>query len=105
MASPDNARHGAGRRIVVLLVGLVLIAAGVVLLVLPGPGLLLILAGVGVLATEFELARRAHRRMLVKAAQTSSRLRGAEGPQNVAIPPSQHAQAHGGIEPPLHPPH
>lgn len=40
----------------VLVVGLALIAAGVVFLVLPGPGLLLIALGVAVLASEFTWA-------------------------------------------------
>jgi uncharacterized protein (TIGR02611 family) len=43
---------------VVLVVGLVLIAAGLVMLVTPGPGIAAILAGLALLATEFEWARR-----------------------------------------------
>ncbi|MFI5959683.1 PGPGW domain-containing protein [Cryptosporangium sp. NPDC051539] len=41
------------KRILVGLVGTVLLAVGVLLLVLPGPGLLLVLAGLLVLASEF----------------------------------------------------
>lgn len=41
-----------------LLLGSVLLAVGVAALVLPGPGLLLILAGLVVLASEFEWAAR-----------------------------------------------
>jgi uncharacterized protein (TIGR02611 family) len=44
-------------------VGGTLIAVGVVLLVLPGPGLLLIAMGVAVLATEFAWAETILRRM------------------------------------------
>ena len=44
-------------------VGGTLIAVGVVLLVLPGPGLLLIAMGVAVLATEFAWAEAILRRM------------------------------------------
>jgi uncharacterized protein (TIGR02611 family) len=40
-------------------VGLVLVAAGLVLLVLPGPGILLVIAGLAVLATEYVWAQRA----------------------------------------------
>jgi uncharacterized protein (TIGR02611 family) len=43
---------------VVLVVGLVLIAAGLVMLVTPGPGIAAILGGLALLATEFEWARR-----------------------------------------------
>ena len=46
------------RRIGVAIAGLVLILVGIVLLVLPGPGLLLIAAGLGLLATEFPFVRR-----------------------------------------------
>jgi uncharacterized protein (TIGR02611 family) len=47
-----------GKRIAVLVVGLVLVAAGIVMLVFPGPGLLVILGGLAVLATEFVWAER-----------------------------------------------
>ena len=46
------------KRIVIALVGAVLIAVGIAALVLPGPGLLLILVGLIVLATEFEWAEK-----------------------------------------------
>ena len=44
------------KRIVVLAIGLALVALGVALLVLPGPGLLVIIGGLAVLATEFAWA-------------------------------------------------
>jgi uncharacterized protein (TIGR02611 family) len=46
------------RRPVVTLVGVVLIAVGIVLLVLPGPGLLVMALGLAVLATEYPAAQR-----------------------------------------------
>ena len=46
------------RKIAVAVVGTGLIAAGVAMLVLPGPGIVAILAGVGLLGTEFPTARR-----------------------------------------------
>jgi len=46
------------RRTGVLVAGLALLAAGVALLVLPGPGVLVILAALALLATEFPWARR-----------------------------------------------
>jgi uncharacterized protein (TIGR02611 family) len=45
-------------RVVVTVVGVVVIAIGVVLLPLPGPGWLIIFAGLGVLATEYTWAAR-----------------------------------------------
>ncbi|MFD9888553.1 PGPGW domain-containing protein [Amycolatopsis sp. NPDC059027] len=46
------------KRILVAIVGTVLVVVGVVLLVLPGPGLLLVLAGLLTLATEFPALKR-----------------------------------------------
>jgi uncharacterized protein (TIGR02611 family) len=46
------------RRAGILVAGLALIMGGAILLVLPGPGIALILAGLAVLATEFRWARR-----------------------------------------------
>jgi len=46
------------KRVVVLVVGLALVAAGIAMLVFPGPGLLVIIAGLAVLATEFAWAER-----------------------------------------------
>ncbi|MDQ2751279.1 MAG: TIGR02611 family protein [Actinomycetota bacterium] len=45
-------------RVGITLIGLVIIAGGVVLLPLPGPGVLIIFAGLGLLATEYEWASR-----------------------------------------------
>ena len=53
---PETIRQA--RRLVVLVVGLTLLLCGVVMLVIPGPGSLVILAGLGVLALEFAWARR-----------------------------------------------
>ncbi|HJR26361.1 MAG TPA: PGPGW domain-containing protein, partial [Acidimicrobiales bacterium] len=47
-----------GKRMAIFVVGVALLAAGVVMLVLPGPGLLVIIAGLAVLATEFAWAER-----------------------------------------------
>jgi putative transmembrane protein PGPGW len=46
------------RRIAVAAAGSTLVAAGLALLVLPGPGLLLLTAGLALLATEFAWAQR-----------------------------------------------
>ena len=63
------------RRIAVLVVGLVLLAAGVVLLVLPGPGLLVTMAGLALLATEYEWARRLLARLRQHARRLSNQVR------------------------------
>jgi uncharacterized protein (TIGR02611 family) len=48
-----------GRRIAVSVAGFALVVVGLAMLVLPGPGLLLILAGLAILATEYVWAQRA----------------------------------------------
>jgi uncharacterized protein (TIGR02611 family) len=48
----------SARRIGVLVAGSVLTLVGIALLVLPGPGLLLIVAGLALLGTQFTWARR-----------------------------------------------
>lgn len=49
---------GAVRKLLTIVAALALIVAGIVLLVLPGPGLLLILLGAGLIAEESLLAAR-----------------------------------------------
>ncbi|MFD0535747.1 PGPGW domain-containing protein [Actinomadura luteofluorescens] len=46
------------RKVGVAVAGTALIVAGVAMLVLPGPGIVAILAGLGLLGTEFPTARR-----------------------------------------------
>lgn len=45
------------RKVVVLIMGLTIMLAGVAMLVLPGPGILVILGGLALLATEFAWAK------------------------------------------------
>ena len=55
------ALHGFARqawRVLVLVVGLALVAVGLVMLVTPGPGIALVLAGLALLSTEFSWAKR-----------------------------------------------
>ncbi len=55
------ALHGFARqawRVLVLVVGLALVAVGLVMLVTPGPGIALVLAGLALLSTEFAWAKR-----------------------------------------------
>ncbi len=63
-----------GRRLGVLIGGCALIAVGIALMVLPGPGVVFILAGLALLATEFPAARRAQRWLTRKARRVYGRL-------------------------------
>jgi uncharacterized protein (TIGR02611 family) len=65
----------SGKRIAITVVGMVLLAGGAVMMVTPGPGLLLIIAGLAVLATEYAWARRALDKAKEKAKQGSSAMR------------------------------
>lgn len=48
----------SGKRIAVFVIGLALVVGGLAMLVLPGPGILVVIAGLAVLATEFAWAER-----------------------------------------------
>lgn len=60
------------KRIAVFVVGAGVALAGVVMLVLPGPGILVIFAGLAILATEFVWAERALDAAKAKAGQAGS---------------------------------
>lgn len=74
----------AARRVVVTVAGVAVILVGAVLLFTPGPGLGAIAAGLALLATEYDWARRAYRQVKQrsKAAYDGarSRLNGRRGP-------------------------
>jgi uncharacterized protein (TIGR02611 family) len=57
------------RRLIVAIVGFTLIACGVVMIVTPGPGWLVIFLGLSALAAEFVWARRLLARLKEKARQ------------------------------------
>jgi uncharacterized protein (TIGR02611 family) len=54
-----EALYASARRIGVLVGGSILVVAGLAMLVLPGPGVAAIIAGLALLGTQFEWARRA----------------------------------------------
>lgn len=54
---------GCLKKLIIGVIGLTVVAIGVLLLVLPGPGLLVIAGGISILALEFAWARRLMRRM------------------------------------------
>lgn len=62
-------------RILVTIIGAVVIVIGIILLPLPGPGWVVIFAGLGVLSTEYEWARRLLRATRRKAAELAARAR------------------------------
>lgn len=64
-----------GKRVAVTVVGAALIAAGLVMLVVPGPGLLAIIAGLAVLATQYAWARRALDEARRRAGDAAGRFR------------------------------
>jgi hypothetical protein len=55
---PRSAMTGAARKVVIAGVGGTVTAAGIAMLVLPGPGILTIVAGLAILSQEFDGARR-----------------------------------------------
>jgi uncharacterized protein (TIGR02611 family) len=67
-------RHG--RRVAVTVVGSVVVLAGLVMCVLPGPGILTVAAGLAILATEYEWARRLLHKVRQSARDTYERATG-----------------------------
>jgi uncharacterized protein (TIGR02611 family) len=70
------------KRIVVAVIGGTVILLGVALLVLPGPGWVVIFAGLGILATEFLWARRLLQRAKAQASALYDRVRGKTNPDD-----------------------
>jgi uncharacterized protein (TIGR02611 family) len=62
------------KRLAVFLLGAAIVGAGLAMLVLPGPGLLVVIVGLAVLATEFAWAERALDRTTSKAAAAATRV-------------------------------
>jgi Flp pilus assembly protein TadB len=58
-----------GKRVAVSIAGFVVVLAGVAMLVLPGPGIIVIIAGLAILATEYVWAQRLLRMAKEKANQ------------------------------------
>lgn len=71
---PSEKKSGLARRVLVTVAGVALCVVGIALLVLPGPGLLLVLAGLVLLANEYPWARRMTgpvRRRAIQASEQS----------------------------------
>ena len=69
--------YRAGRKIVVGVVGATILLVGVALLVLPGPAIVVIPVGLGILALEFAWARRWLKRLREQSRRALDRLRSA----------------------------
>lgn len=67
------------KRVAITIVGFVLVLGGVVLLVLPGPGMLIIIAGLAVLGSEYMWARRMLDIAKKKAREAAARVRRKKG--------------------------
>jgi uncharacterized protein (TIGR02611 family) len=63
------------KRVGIAVAGGVLLGAGLVMMVTPGPGLLVMVAGLAVLATEFAWAERQRDRLVSRAKHERDRLR------------------------------
>ena len=62
------------KRLLVLVAGVALLGAGLAMLVLPGPGVLVLVVGLAVLATEFAWAERTLDRTRSRAAEATTKL-------------------------------
>jgi uncharacterized protein (TIGR02611 family) len=62
------------RRLAVLVLGVAILGAGIAMLALPGPGVLVLVVGLAVLATEFAWAERALDRTTSTAAAAASKV-------------------------------
>lgn len=76
--------YRAGRRIVVGVMGLTVVITGVVMIFTPGPGLLVILAGLGILGLEFEFARIWLRHLKDKSREAAGKLKRTPPPEESA---------------------
>ena len=74
----SNPVTGALTKLVVTAVGLAVIAAGIVMMVAPGPGIVAILGGLAILATEYHWARRLLRWLRVRVSQAAERARAVD---------------------------
>ena len=69
----------SGKRVAVTIAGFLVLLAGVAMLVLPGPGIIVIIAGLAILATEYVWAQRLLRIAKEKANQAKDAVLGRKG--------------------------
>ncbi|HEX7344206.1 MAG TPA: PGPGW domain-containing protein [bacterium] len=71
------------RKVVIGILGMTVLLIGIALLVLPGPAIVVIPAGLAILATEFLWARKLLKKMKDEAARVGSKLTGRSQPPAV----------------------
>ncbi|NTV50240.1 MAG: hypothetical protein HGB32_14475 [Geobacteraceae bacterium] len=69
---------GQAKRLVIIVIGFTILAAGVAMIVLPGPAIIVIPVGLAVLATEFIWARK----LLITVKERIEHMRKSNGCQN-----------------------
>lgn len=69
---------GQTKRLVIIVIGFTILAAGIAMIVLPGPAIVVIPVGLAILATEFIWARK----LLVAVKERIERIRKGNGCQN-----------------------
>lgn len=75
-SQPTNGVLRQARKLVVLIIGVTLLLLGAAMLVLPGPGTVVIFFGLALLATEFVWAARLLLRVKEKARDMAARVQG-----------------------------
>src|SRR5687768_10321862 len=70
------------KKIAIAVIGGTVVAFGVAMLVLPGPGFLVILGGLGILAIEFAFARRWLKKAKTKAKDAKDWIQGNKPPEH-----------------------
>jgi len=63
------------KMVIILIIGITFLLAGLALLILPGPGILIIVLGLAVLATEFIWARRILKKLRSEGKSIIKRIR------------------------------
>jgi tellurite resistance protein TerC len=81
-----NITYAWARRIVVAVIGGSILAIGIAMIVLPGPAIVVIPLGLGILGLEFAWARHWLRKLRATATDVVNRVRGK--PKNPADPPT-----------------
>ena len=76
-----NITYAWARRIVVAVIGGSILLIGIAMIVLPGPAIIVIPLGLGVLGLEFAWARHWLRKLKAKAHDVVNRVRGRPKPQ------------------------
>ena len=80
------------KRLIVFVVGATVVLLGVIMLVTPGQGVLTILAGLAILATEFVWARHLLKRVREQAGEAVRRIRGDAPPMEPKALPEDGAE-------------